>query len=130
MNPSESLAAQLKAHLGDKTLATLRADAAAEMNGVGWISVRPESGPRQLLICCITAGYERQKLDALDPEAAHDFGDWASVSLCEAALAARFAGGFIYALDFKNPDPARAVVLIAADPRSITSLEAMLRLPN
>jgi hypothetical protein len=129
MHHFEEIAAQLRRHLGGKTLATLREDAAKEMNGVCWTAIRPEGGPRRVLMFCITDGYELRKLDGLDPARAQDFGDWDSVSLAEAVVCTMLSGGFAYAFDLKSPERSRAVTLIAAVPDSIMRLEQAFKLP-
>jgi hypothetical protein len=129
MDHIEEIAAQLKQHLGGKTLATLREDAAKEMNGVCWMAIRPDAGPRRILLFCITDGYELRKLDGLNSAKAEDFGDWDSVTLTEAIACTMLSGGFAYAFDLKSPERSRAVILIAAVPDSITRLEQAFNLP-
>lgn len=129
MSNFENVLAQLEKHLGGQTLATLRDEAAKEMNGVCWKSVRTDKGPRWFLLFCFTDGYERRKLDHLAPKAGIDFGDWRSVSLTEAVARAILQREFIYAFDLKSPDRSRAIVLIAADPDSVTTLQEAFNLP-
>jgi hypothetical protein len=70
-----------------------------------------------------------RKLDGLDSAKAQDFGDWDSVTLTEAIACTMLSGGFAYTFDLKSPERSRAVILIAADPDSITRLEQAFNLP-
>jgi hypothetical protein len=54
--------------------------------------------------------------------------DWASVSLFEATVAAIASGGFAYTFEGNSLSTATAVVLVAATPESIATLERVFQL--
>jgi hypothetical protein len=127
MNPEE-IASRLETLWGGQTLASLRDEATREFNGTCFSALRRRDGPRDVLIVCVTGAHELGKLEGLDPAQAYPFGDWSKVSLFEAWLRTRLAGGFCYDAERKSGQALSAVVLIAAVPRSITRLEALLNL--
>jgi hypothetical protein len=129
MHHLEEIAVQLKQHFGGKTLATLREEAAKEMNGVCWKAIRQEGSARRILVFCVTGEHELRKLDGIGSEREHDFGDWDSVCLIEAIACTMSSGGFAYGFDRKSGQRLRPLVFIATDPGLITELEQAFNLP-
>jgi len=99
MSPAEAIAAQLESLWAGQTLATLRDDAARQLNGTSFQALRPSPGPRRVLIVCFTGEHEIRKLGPIDATRAQSFGDWAAVSLFEAVARTFIAGGFAYDFD-------------------------------
>ena len=129
MSDIERIAAELDALWGGQTLATLRDEAASELNGTCFKSLRTPNGPRRFLLTCVTGEYEQRKAGKLSPNTQVTFGDWSSVSIFEAVFRAMTAGGFIYAFDSESSHNPPALVFIAAVPDSITVLERVFALP-
>jgi hypothetical protein len=130
MSDLNNFAAQLEACIGGQTLASLRDEAAKEMNGTCWRAVRADGQPRMMVLCCFTGEHEIRRLGDIDASRAERFGDWSAVSLAEAVARAMMRGGFCYDFDKSSSRSAVApVVLIAAgEPRSIANLETVLGL--
>jgi hypothetical protein len=128
MSDIEEIAEELDRAWGGKSLAWLREQALREFNGTSLSSLRWPGGPRRILIICLTGEHEVAKLGSLQPQTARLFADWSSVSLFEATVAAITAGGFAYTFEGSSLATASAVVLIAAGPGPIATLEKIFRL--
>jgi hypothetical protein len=128
MNQQAALADALERFVGGQTLATLCAEAAKEMNGTGFKSIRPNGGRRWILLACVTGESELEKLGDIGEREAQQAADWAAVSLAEAVSRAMMCGGFCYFVDSSSRITLPPVALIAAGPDSITKLERVLGL--
>jgi hypothetical protein len=111
---------------GTKTLADLRGEAAGQESVFAYESVRISGGQRCVLVICVT---EADQVECLERQFEF-FGDetdedWESLTLAEAVLRAFASGGT--ALESLPDEYKRrsAVVLIAAEPRSIMNLELL-----
>ncbi len=122
----DAIFAHIEALLADQTLATLRDDAAKELNGTATRSIRLPDGPRLFLMLCITGTHELSKVGPLSPNTKQSFGDWSAVPLIEAIRRSFISGGFVYG--FESPKDQGALVFIAATPDSITKLEGVFNL--
>jgi hypothetical protein len=128
MTPFEELSTQLEALWGGKTLATLREEAARELNGTCFQALRTAPGPRRFLIFCITGEHQLQRLTSFDQTSAHLFGDWSSTSLIEVVARTIASGGFSYDFDQNYPGKLKPMVLIAVTPKSVGMLERLFGL--
>ena len=127
---TEEAARHIQNQWGEKTLATLRADARKEFNGTSFDSLRESGHSRFALFVCVTGEHELAKLQShLDPTCEITIADWSQVSYVEAFRMAHLAGGLAYAVEGEtNNLTSGAVALISAQPRFSTKLEKLLGL--
>jgi len=126
----EEAARHIQKQWGDKTLATLHADARKEFNGTSFDSLRESGHSRFALFVCVTGEHELAKLQPhLDPAGEITLADWSKVSYVDAFRMAHLAGGLAYAVERETNDlVSGAVALISAEPQFSTKLETLLGL--
>lgn len=115
-----------------QTLASLRDAATKEFNGVAVKCLREQpSGRRRLIVVCIAGEHEIRKAEkAFDLPETDSLEDWSEIPLIEAVGRTLVSGCYLsYFGQGKTLTRARsALVVIAAEPDSITNLEALLGL--
>jgi len=128
MTPIDAIAAQLQKEWGGETLSSLCAEAKLQLNGTAYHALRPAPGLRAVLLFCITGKHELKKLGKIPASGALGFEDWSRVSLFEAVTRTIQLGGFVHDFDRREAQGNTPVVLIAADPKSVATLEKMFGL--
>jgi hypothetical protein len=81
-----------------------------------------------MILCCVTGEHEIRKMGDIGGRETEQSGDWAAVSLAEAASRAMMRGGFCYYVDSSSRSAIKPVALIAAGPDSVSKLERVLGL--
>ena len=115
------------------TLADIRAAALKEFNGTHIRSLRDASGPRSLIVACLTGEHEIRKAEKyLDFTDTGEPLDWARTSLMETIMFTVLGNGFSY--EAERDTATRRIttlLLISAVPRSQTNLilERLFSLP-
>lgn len=114
------IVAHLESVIGDRTLADLRAQALAEVNGTAFESLSMD-GSRVFFIACVvgaSVGKQSGPADAAEIPT----GDWSQESLLKVFSMAFARGCLCYATDAAESPHRMSVTLIAADPCSIDRL--------
>lgn len=130
MTPKEIVDVMARAW-GGKTLAALQRQAAAETNGNAFDALREAGGRRWLLVMCMTRVDQIAKVESLLelPPGGEEM-DWEGTTLAEAFARGPMAGTLVCWSLTDGQWRRKAVVLIAADPCSVTRLEEMFNLPR
>ncbi len=130
MNHLAAIESALEKEWGGKTLATLHDAASKEFNGTCFSALRFGNGRRCVLAACVTGAHEIGKaLPALRAAKELSFGEWAFASLIEVAGRTMLAGGLCYVAR-RESNRLTALVFIAADPDSLTMIEALFGLSD
>ncbi len=124
----EQIAKQLAATWGTKTLAEFRDEAAKEMNGTLFETLK--AGDQRLIIAaCFTGEHEIGILSrTFDFSQRGKPADWSTEVLGDVVMRTATGSGFSYEAERDTATRFKSVLLIAADPRSIRILETVLGL--
>lgn len=130
MNNLEEIAARLARTWGKSTLAEFRLEAEREANGTLFESLRVEGGRRLVIVLCMTdvdqiAEVERA-LDMVDGPTE----DWNTLTLSDVVMRTAVGPGLSFECLRDEYGRRSAVILTAADPRSIQILERVFSLPT
>jgi hypothetical protein len=110
----------------DKSLADLCAAAEKEMNGTAYETLRVANGPRVLLAVCVTGEYEMEKVKKAIPVVSTASVD-PMANLGRVVFDLKQVGGFgCFTMPFKSGS---ALILISAEPSSMSILERVFNLP-
>jgi len=131
MRNIEEIAAELAKRWFGKTLEDFRIEAEKAPGGVAFESVRAQDGRRFITLVCIADIDEiarvEQELQLVDDNIIED---WNTLSLADLVVRT-FLGGELRFESRRDEFGRRsALVLIAADPRSIRIIERLFVLPN
>jgi hypothetical protein len=129
MTNIEDIAKLLADTWGAKTLFEFRTEAAKELNGTAFLSLRAESNPRQVLAFCLTGEHEITKVKKKFKLTKRAAFNWKKTTLPKLAARAMFEGGFTYDAEISPDNRLAAVVMMATDPHSIAILEKAFNLP-
>ena len=129
MTNTEEIAAQLADAWGAKTLSEFRNEAAKELNGTSFVSLRTQNGPRHVLAFCLTGEHEIAQAKKKFRLTKRSTFNWKQTTLPKLAARAMFQGGFICDVEVGPDKRLTALVLMATDPRSIAVLEKAFNLP-
>jgi hypothetical protein len=129
MTNIEEIAAQLADAWGAKTLSEFRNEAAKELNGTAFVSLRTGAGPRHVLAFCLTGEHEIAQVKKKFKLVKRAAFNWKQATLPKLAARAMFEGGFIYDAEINGENQLTALVLMSTDPRSIAILEKAFNLP-
>ena len=129
MTNLEDIATLLADHWGAKTLAEFRREAARELNGTAFVSLRTENSPRHVLAFCLTGEHEITQVKKKFKLRKRAAFNWKKTTLPKLAARAVFEGGFIYDAEISRDNRLAALVMMATDPRSIALLEKAFNLP-
>ena len=115
-----------------KTLEDLRCDAVLEETGIAYEAVRFPKGKRVCLVMCVTGHDQilrlRGAVDFID-DGVHE--DWGTLSLGTVLMRASvLPHGLAFEPLRRGGDEWLAFALIAAEPDSVTMLEALFDLPE
>lgn len=131
MNNLTEFAALIAKQWGTRTLADLHEQAAKEATGVVYDGFRVAGGPRLMLFVCVTG---KDQIDAL--RLAFGFAergvaaeDWHALTLLDVVLRIGWERGFGIEARYDEAGSTVAVVLISAEPRSMTTLQRVFNLP-
>lgn len=128
-NPFEKSAALVTKALGARTLETLRAQAEGETSGCAFDAVRVLNGPRLVIVVCFTRPDQIERVRRLfDFGDAGPDGDWSSVALVDLVLRIGLGAGRGFEAKLAADGTWSALAVIAAEPLSITRIEALLGL--
>ena len=128
MNFDETVA-HLLVTWGKKTLCDFREEAEREFNGTVFDGLRMPDGTRPMLAMCLTGDHQISLLErVMDLSDSFTREDWTLMTLADLlSAAASGAGVCVKSIRGDNGRPS-AVVLMAADPRSISILEKLFGL--
>ena len=125
MTNLEKIVASIEAAFSGQTLATMRKEAAKELNGTSTKTMRLPNGQCAMKLICITGEYEQRKLGRLSPNTREVFGDWESVPILDAVNCAFTKGGFAYAFESESSHNPGALMLIMVGPEMISKFEML-----
>ena len=129
MTNIQDITTQLADIWGAKTLSEFRNEAAKELNGTAFVSLRAGSSPRHVLAFCLTGEHEIaqvKKKFKLPKRAAFN---WKQTTLPKLAARAMFEGGFICDAEIGRDNRLTALVMMSTDPRTIAILEKAFNMP-
>jgi hypothetical protein len=131
MSNLEEIAALLVKTWGTKTLEDFRVEAEHETNGTLFESLRADGGQRLIVVVCLTdPGQIKLIEDAVELVDNPNPEDWNALTLSTVAYRTAFGAGFGF--ESRRDDYGRrsALVLIAAEPRSMHIMETIFSLPK
>ena len=106
-------------------------DAEREATGIAFESIRIKDGKRSIIVMCVTGIDQITRLEkAFDLVDDNIIEDWNTLTLGDVAARAARGSGFCFEALRDESGRRSALVLIAAEPRSINILESAFSLPK
>jgi hypothetical protein len=125
----DQVTALLREKWGTKTLSALRSEAAKELNGSLFESIREQNGQRLLLVMCLTGQHEIKILEkAVTLDKTGTPVDWKTTTVCDVVIRTMLGSGLSYEAEYDAKGQPSSVLLIVTHPHPMKLMERLFNL--